>query len=415
MSIEDLKAAQALIAKDMAERSAPKGKRTDRLVEVVKPLPIAPVMVDPVFGSTIRRITAEPNGGPSWRTQSSGNSWSSDSKQFVVINSGGGVMLYDWSAETAIAVGPLTGFGTEVTFDRDTPNVLYGGGYRNDEAIIRRAKTTSPNVGASDIIGVRQLVPDVDKAGRTYLRGLSVAAGKLSFIFGGQSQDLDRYAYVSPLSSLQGLLMDAVTRLGCHLHASVLDLSGRYVVLGPTSKDMEAGHPPNYVWDTQTDTITPMRKNAGGHGAIGSGFSVNNPDDADAMQYLRRNLSTPDVVTEIIAPYPKPPAFLMASHMNYCQARNSVVSATYRYSDGVNAPRREWDDELIEVAMTGVVTRYAHHRSIVSTDGKAFDYWATPKPAVSPDGSAVLFTSNWDRSLGTNSEGARQDVFLLQT
>ena len=52
-----------------------------------------------------------------------------------------------------------------------------------------------------------------------------------------------------------------------------------------------------------------------------------------------------------------------------------------------------------------------------SPDGVSF--WYLPRANVSRDGRWVLFTSNWEKTLGTDpkaaaGERARQDVFLLQ-
>jgi hypothetical protein len=42
-------------------------------------------------------------------------------------------------------------------------------------------------------------------------------------------------------------------------------------------------------------------------------------------------------------------------------------------------------------------------------------FWYEPIANVSPDGRWVMFTSNWDKTLGTDSQEAtyRQDVFIV--
>jgi hypothetical protein len=67
------------------------------------------------------------------------------------------------------------------------------------------------------------------------------------------------------------------------------------------------------------------------------------------------------------------------------------------------------------------VWRLAHHRSNVANDDtpSTISFWYTPRPNVSRDGRWVLFTSNWEKTLGTDPSGAagekaRQDVFLLR-
>src|SRR5439155_22740111 len=64
--------------------------------------------------------------------------------------------------------------------------------------------------------------------------------------------------------------------------------------------------------------------------------------------------------------------------------------------------------------------RFAHHRSAVADDGdpSRISFWYTPRVNVSPDGQWALFTSNWEKTLGTDPGGDvgatfRQDVFLV--
>jgi hypothetical protein len=103
-----------------------------------------------------------------------------------------------------------------------------------------------------------------------------------------------------------------------------------------------------------------------------------------------------------------------------------VISATYRYGDNT-APWRAWDDEIIGIqtagGIGGIVWRFAHHRSLVASDTVPTTpyFWYEPIANVSPDGKWVLFTSNWEKTLGrdssNDSSGAgtfRQDVFVVQ-
>jgi hypothetical protein len=46
-------------------------------------------------------------------------------------------------------------------------------------------------------------------------------------------------------------------------------------------------------------------------------------------------------------------------------------------------------------------------------------FWYQPRPNVSPDGRWALFTSNWEKTLGTEATAdpttrARQDVFVVE-
>jgi hypothetical protein len=101
------------------------------------------------------------------------------------------------------------------------------------------------------------------------------------------------------------------------------------------------------------------------------------------------------------------------------------VTATYRYGTE-SVEWRPWDDEIVAVQTDNAsggaeVWRLAHHRSRVANDDSpgVIAFWYTPRPNISRDGRWVLFTSNWEKTLGTDPQGAagekaRQDVFLLR-
>jgi hypothetical protein len=101
------------------------------------------------------------------------------------------------------------------------------------------------------------------------------------------------------------------------------------------------------------------------------------------------------------------------------------VDANYRY--GTNPTTwRAWDEEVFAVQTEGAgggatVWRFAHHRSNVADDAdpSRISFWYTPRANVSPDGHFALFTSNWEKTLGTDPRGEvgglyREDVFLLE-
>jgi hypothetical protein len=136
-------------------------------------------------------------------------------------------------------------------------------------------------------------------------------------------------------------------------------------------------------------------------------------------------LVTRDIITTVLTPK----EVYMADHSTWNNARpdNSApfISGTYRH-DTSTTPFRAWDDEIIAVqtdAAPGAdptVWRFAHHRSDVTSDldATATSFWYMPRPNVSPDGHWVLFTSNWEKTLGADlkgepGSGARQDVFLV--
>ena len=97
-----------------------------------------------------------------------------------------------------------------------------------------------------------------------------------------------------------------------------------------------------------------------------------------------------------------------------------VFTATYRFNDDGSVPWRAWDDEVIAIATDGpsIVYRFCHHRTDVRDEANPLStyFWYQPLASVSPDGRWLLFSSNWEKSLGadpTDPGRSRQDVFLV--
>lgn len=456
--------------------------RTDRDVQPKPPLPDLPpaggTFQDPVFHSTILRVTdAHTQSDPtSYRSPSAtmNRAWTADSKKFYTVVTTGGVLLWDFDPVIRRTSAPrqlkfdaldpiplrnrffpragtqnyppnLLNYDADPECSRNNPDLIFGRWYRgpDSEAVINAYRCDTGQY--ETVVGVRDLVPNVDENGRTYLRGYTTGGEEwLSFIFGGVSQDQDRYcAYFQLGHESQTLkLLDTITGTinghhvpapfawGFYLHACCSDHSGRYVILGPVMSSPFN----NIIWDTQTDHFMPMAVHGGGHGVPGYMHNVNRPDDSDAAQTLLRSMATPDVVTELVVPYPQPPEFQADGHVSWNNAyfaaepfasTPACLVGTYRYGAGLtNGGWREWDDEVISIAVTPTtVKRFCHHRSDIRHDmypETHLGYWYTPRVNISPDGRFAIFTSNWEKTLGEDPIGAaegaghRQDVFLVQ-
>jgi hypothetical protein len=149
----------------------------------------------------------------------------------------------------------------------------------------------------------------------------------------------------------------------------------------------------------------------------------------DAAQWQIRALDAPLVSRDLIRPLLTSKEVALSDHSTWNNARPDrlvpFISATYRY--GTDAPEwRPWDNEIIAIQTdvgegSAEVWRLAHHRSNVDNDNdpSVISFWYTPRPNVSQDGRWLLFTSNWEKTLGTDPQGvagerARQDVFLMR-
>lgn len=419
---------------------------------------------DPMFGSRLWRVTDAQTrpGNPnrSFRTPSGTHqsAWSAGGSYFYVMSNGGTVIPFAFDAASGAArrIDPSSGgdggvvlrFYIEPQFSLVSDNIIFGSQSGRN---LHTVDQYDFNSGVyTTLLDLETLVPDLKG---TYIGGIASSAGdteRILTFFGGIQQDYHHDVVVfdranarnrrlldTQTSTLDGRPL--ATRLDFKLHHAFIDRSGRYVLLYPTSADRDGPRKadPFYVWDLSTNAIAGLpidTAHSAGHDAIGFGVAVNKDccvaTPWDAAQWQIRSLAAPAVSRDLLANILSPKEVLISDHPTWNNAQPDrlvpFVSALYRY--GVNdVPWRAWDDEIVAVQTNGdpgsdaQVWRFAHHRSDVrdDRDPAQWSFWYTPRANVSPDGRWVLFTSNWEKTLGTDpqaaaGEQARQDVFLVQ-
>ena len=423
---------------------------------------------DPVFGSRLWRVTdADTRPGAenrSYRTPSGThqNAWSAAGDYFYVVSADGTIVPFAFNPATGAASrvkpardgeGGLTlRFYIEPQFSYVTGGILFGATNRSGSNLHTIEQYDLKSDKYTDVLDLETLVPDLKG---TYIGGVASSAGlveRILVFFGGASQDLHHDVVVfdranpknrklldTRASTLDGRPL--ATPLDFDLHHAFIDHSGRYVVLYPTGTARSAPRnaAPMYVWDLTAGTIVPLPQDtahSSGHDALGYAALVNLDCCAtpamtwDAAQWQVRSLATPAESRDLITPVLAPKEVYLSDHPTWNNAQPDrlvpFVTATFRY--GANDVEwRAWDDEILAVQSDPVsglgadVWRVAHHRSDVrsDTDPAQPQFWYMPRPNVSRDGRWVLFTSNWEKTLGTDAraaagERARQDVFLVQ-
>jgi len=412
---------------------------------------------DPVFGTRVWRVTdslTRPDApNRSFRTTSAPHQseWSANGSYFYVVSNGGTMIPFSFDADSGrFARLETLQFYIEPQFSYVDDSVIYGS-FNGTGASLRTIDQYDFRTRKyTRLMDLDTLVAGLQG---TYVGGVASSAGPpehIIAIFGGTEQDRHRYLVVFNHDRPdKRLLLDTVastlngkplgTPLDFHLHHAAIDRSGRYVALYPTGADIAAPRkaPQVYMWDLLAGTMTPLpvlETVYGGHDAFGYGVSVNKDCCSsntpwDAAQWQLRRLNAPTAPRDLIRPLLTPKEVQLSDHSTWNNARPDrlvpFISATFRY--GVNtAAWRPWDNEVIALQTdvgdgSAEVWRFAHHRSEVNRDDDPTTeaFWYTPRPNVSRDGRWVLFTSNWEKTLGTDPEGAtgekaRQDVFLLR-
>jgi hypothetical protein len=427
---------------------------TDRDPRPIPELPaIAPgqVITDPTFGSRIVRVTGpdlNPDYVVSYRSSDSTiqRAWNATVSRFTVEDTWGQQLVFSFDP------GPMRArFLRRIPFDRrrespqvppatvvpfngsdsawhDTnPDRLYG---RSGNKIIKCFDFSTEQMST---------VVDLDTLGlnlpeESYTSGVCVMNDTLMTTCGGAVNDDMHWIVIGPLTAPAWRTLDTLSLKqfnngnGFLLHSTTLDLTGRYLLLVPSQKSGVPGHA-LFCWDLDTDTITEITVAVSGHCALGRGCYVNQDCEPgtpwDAAQWTFRAFSDPNEVGNCINEVLTPQEIYLAEHPSWTNQQTDdpdnipqepFVSATYRHQPS-DVPWRAWDEEVITInPASGEVRRQAHHRSQVLHPVTGWDYWATPRPNISPDGRFALFTSNWGRTLGTDAVegGDRQDAFIVE-
>ncbi len=388
---------------------------------------------DPTFGSRMLRVTdsaTRPDTvGRSWFSPSSAETtaWNTDSTRFYVVGGGGEQLLFDFDPTTMQTSRTGKGksrdgdlvlnFGGEPTFSFVDPDVLYGG---NGSRLVAYRVSTRAQTALHD---AQSCLPGVAA------HGLNVSATKddrrlLAYI-GGDAQDRDTIVYVYDrtlgcrwLDTRTGQVGGAWGPSGAYsgdkgllLHNARISKGGRWARLITSN-----GSVGEYFWDIESLTLTacPGRgapNFCNGHQVLGFGVVINQRQSGDGMDFAIRPMATPNSSTlfpGLISPLLTPAQWVVDTHLSWNNVRpddkQPVCMEGYRLD---NLVQRAWDGEIICVRTDGVastVWRFAHHRSRVAS------FWDQPRANVSQDGRFLLFTSNWEGTVGAG----RQDAFVVQ-
>lgn len=451
---------------------------TDRLTYPVPAFPsswpVNTVIPDPTFGSRVLRVT-DPNifstaigasfGGPSAGYQFQ---WSAGGSKFYVIGSSGGnaVFLFNAASMTRARV-PGAGTGglqistvsTEPQFSYVDDDVIYSTGQNNTYStpIIRKYSFNSATY--TDLFDMRPILAGIGKTIPNESYCPNIFSSKKSpekivcmsptqagddnylvmvFEVGNPSHYSVLDTMASTVSVNGGSFVSVGSTVGVHLHGVDIDFSGRWVVLFTASADF-SGHAPKYVWDTLTNVVTPMTLYPAAHTAVGWNKFLNmdgpHPSPYDNLVVSLRDLNNLNVTRECIKVPLGIGEVYRDGHISWHNAKEltdePMTLESYRAQDGTGdsprnlAPFQAWDNEIISVPTDDVDTnvyRHCHHHSIPRDDndvtsGAAFYF--QPRTNKSQDGKWALFSSNGDKTLGTQLGSSapmtkRYDVFMVE-
>ena len=181
-----------------------------------------------------------------------------------------------------------------------------------------------------------------------------------------------------------------------NLNEVEVDKSGRYLTALKSGEDL-------VVWDLQagptaTRVIPTLYFN---HRAMGNGLVVSG---CNTRRLCVRNLATPNSVSFLL-PSGVWAYYTQNDHFAMPSGSDAWMTAS-RYHTNAGPVSNVFDNEIVQIATDGSsrVRRIAHHHSVVVNS----NYAAQTKASVSRDGNFITFTSNWGDPNG------RRDLYLVR-
>jgi hypothetical protein len=346
-------------------------------------------VVDPQFGSTIRRITAAAATAgdavikPMYSTVSA---WNADESRMILYRVGRGHELYDgrtYAFIRSLAIAPSD--IEQVYWHTSDPDVFF---FPSGKRLVRYHVSTA----AQDTVHTfgsctGSLTAGSDPMFMAWDSGtIGLRCDSQLFLYrittdtvlatGTGSADPPQVAPSGTLAYMQGTVVDTALR-----PVRQLDLANPYdhAALGRTA----AGR----------DTLNTVAFDAGGAGSgVGSLVTFDLGD------------GTSRVIVGPATGFPYPPSGTHVSTVAYRQPGWTFLSIV-----GNPSGQGVLDNEIVVAdTNTGAVCRAAHHRSFGGNNTRlAQTYWAEPHVVASPSGTRALFASDW-------GNGAAVDTYVLE-
>lgn len=429
------------------------------------------IIVDPSFGSRILRVTdantfAEANHSFTTPSASHSLAWSKNATRFYLISNSGDKTPYTFNAATMQAARisgsgeanglTITSAGADPQFSYVDDDIIYvSGANGSNHPVIKKYNFASPGyTTVLDLDTVATLVGAEIYCGSIF--STKTTPEQLAVIFGGAGQDLHYLAAVfqsgnTAVCSVVDTVASTIRingaapvstniTLGFHLHHIQIDLGGTFAILETTSTDIGLGKAAKYVWYLDSNTFAAITVLGAAHSCCGHGTWINMDGPTEGLADNRPYPQIRALPSELASPRAlvrdpfSPTAVYLDGHISFHNASRTwpapIVMENYRSQDGPNdSPAntcawKAWDDEIISIPTHGTgsttkVWRWCHFRSNVREDGDANSaqyFYYQPRVNVSPDGRWCLFTSNWEKTLGTEltSGRSRHDVFIVE-
>ena len=357
--------------------------------------------IDPVFGTTIMRITDANDGDNNHHSYSYWPSFNKNASLLYISSVGGNPTLYDFDTATFSFSNKRAMFQSNPLND-GAPNAedaIWSGTQNNVMLCHTAQKIYNYNVSTGQYTVIKDfstVYPDI------YLWQMSRSIDDSVFAF--TYKENVNYTNVGYISYRVAINQTDTGNIST-LDEVQVDKTGNYLVIktgnsGPSVIETE-------ILNLQTGTKEYLTDDAPdfspGHSDNGSGFVIGS--DNWNNNYTYRNLATPHTsfsVLDFNNDWSLGNHVSMLSDDESWMLMSTFVGSTLP-SSGI------FVDEIFQFTTDGSksVRRLAHTHSDYLNQNSNNAYWSMPRANISRDGKYILFTSNWGST-------TRMDVFVLK-
>jgi hypothetical protein len=352
-------------------------------------------LVDPVFGTTIMRVTDERDGASNTNSYSYWPSLNRNSTRLMVFTNNGNPTLYTFDAvnfrisnKRSLFTTPLPTGGLpwteDIIWSGTDPDVMYcHSGLKIYAYNVVSNSYTLVKDFAGQVPGEHlfQMAKSVDDNAF----GFTLKDGDWNIVGCVGWQRAQNNLYVMQSSTLDEVEVD---KSGQYLYVMTGDQSSASAINGK-------------VVNLQTRQVTSLTDGAPdyapGHKDCGQGIVIGSDHWNNSLN--TRQLANPHQVTTVIS---WGNDWSQSNHVSLLGDGDGWLLVSMFVANSLPSTGL-FKNELYLVATDGSqrVRRLAHHHSVWR------DYWDTPRADLSRDGQFAIFTSNW-------GAGSRRDVFIVK-
>ena len=382
---------QVIFAQDLSYELLINDLELHPMQDIAKPGYLETI-VDPSFGTTIRRISNAADGTFIVPVYSTIQAWNTDESLMILYDGSVGThQLLDGTDYTFIRyLDDISPDDLEQLFwDHEDPDVLFYLESGSDDFI-------SYNI----ISQVKTILANLDEVTTSCTGSISLGNDVQMMSW---NSDIISFRCNNDAAYYYRISTGEVTAF------NITDIAYTAPMPGPSG---ELFYHRNNVYDMDGNLLHNLNENSTEHSCMGKMSNGNDAHFAIAFAQGPEGGCLGDIIAHDIVTGECTPLISQEQGYDYPQSGTHISAVSHNNTDGgwLAASMMGYDrdgqelldQELVIVKADGdnpIVCRIGHHRS----DEDQFDYWGEPHATISPSGTRVLFASDWSGAEDGNS------------